>query len=116
MSVGLPSDAQDKRCWQDFPNFAEAEKAGAIILRQDVKLLDNIVKMGVDTVFDGPQQLSRPMKRREPVKMQQPHARGFDAMQWYLMIFRMATRGVNARQQPAAGADKAFAVRMAEHP
>ena len=48
MSVGRPGDPNDKRTWQDFASFAEAEAAGALLLRQDVKLLDHIVKLGVD--------------------------------------------------------------------
>lgn len=48
MSVGTPNDIQDRRTWQDYPSYAEAEKAGALVLRQDVRLLDNIVKLGVD--------------------------------------------------------------------
>lgn len=47
MSVGKPSDPKDQRNWQDFVSYAEAEKAGALLLRQDVRLLDNIVKLGV---------------------------------------------------------------------
>ncbi|GKW49026.1 beta-ketoacyl-ACP synthase III [Halomonas sp. NCCP-2165] len=45
MSVG---QAPDGRTWQDFATYAEAEAAGALLLRQDVRLLDNIVKLGVD--------------------------------------------------------------------
>jgi len=48
MSVGAPTDAGDSRTWQDFPTFAAAESAGALLLRQDVRLLDNMVKLGVD--------------------------------------------------------------------
>ncbi|MCG7602104.1 beta-ketoacyl-ACP synthase III [Halomonas sp. McH1-25] len=48
MSVGNPSDPRDNRTWQDFPTYAEAEAAGALLIRQDVRLLDNIVKLGVD--------------------------------------------------------------------
>ncbi|WLD57956.1 beta-ketoacyl-ACP synthase III [Salinispirillum sp. LH 10-3-1] len=48
MSVGSPTDPNDHRTWQDFPTYAEAEAAGALLLRQDVRLLDNIVKLGVD--------------------------------------------------------------------
>ncbi len=46
MSVGqVPGDANT---WQDYATYAEAEAAGALLLRQDVRLLDNIVKVGVD--------------------------------------------------------------------
>lgn len=48
MSVGQPSDPHDHRTWQDFPTYAEAEAAGALLLRQDIRLLDQIVKLGVD--------------------------------------------------------------------
>lgn len=48
MTVGQPSDASDSRTWQDFATYADAEAAGALLLRQDVRLLDNIVKLGVD--------------------------------------------------------------------
>lgn len=48
MSVGKPSDASDTRTWQDFPSYGEAEAAGSLLIRQDVRLLENIVKLGVD--------------------------------------------------------------------
>lgn len=48
MSVGLPTGDDQPASWQDYPTFAEAEKDGAILLRQDVRLLENIVKLGVD--------------------------------------------------------------------
>jgi len=48
MSVGSPLNSLDHRTWQDFPTYAEAEAAGALLIRQDVRLLDNIVKIGVD--------------------------------------------------------------------
>jgi len=48
MSVGLPRDPQDTRSWQDYPTYAEAEASGALMIRQDVRLLDNVVKLGVD--------------------------------------------------------------------
>lgn len=52
MSVGLPQTSADNdnkpnQTWQDFPTYAEAEQAGALLLRQDVRLLDNIVAVGV---------------------------------------------------------------------
>jgi 3-oxoacyl-[acyl-carrier-protein] synthase-3 len=37
-----------ERSWQDYPTYAEAEKAGALLIRQNLRLLDNIVKVGVD--------------------------------------------------------------------
>lgn len=48
MAIGRPTDGHDTRTWQDFDTYAEAEAAGALLLRQDVRLLDNIVKLGVD--------------------------------------------------------------------
>jgi 3-oxoacyl-[acyl-carrier-protein] synthase-3 len=48
MSIGRPADGADPRTWQDFPTYAAAEQAGALLLRQDVRLLERIVKVGVD--------------------------------------------------------------------
>lgn len=48
MSVGAATDPEDTRSWQDFPTYAAAEAAGALLIRQDVRLLENIVKLGVD--------------------------------------------------------------------
>ena len=48
MGIGTPTDRADERTWQDFATYAEAEAAGALLIRQDVRLLDNIVKLGVD--------------------------------------------------------------------
>lgn len=48
MSIGSPADPADGRSWQDFPTYAEAEAAGALLIRQDVRLLENMVKLGVD--------------------------------------------------------------------
>lgn len=52
MSVGLPqsdttAEREHQKTWQDFTTYAEAEQAGALLLRQDVRLLDNIVSVGV---------------------------------------------------------------------
>ena len=41
-------DSADTRSWQDFPTYAEAEAAGALLIRQDVRLLEHILKLGVD--------------------------------------------------------------------
>jgi 3-oxoacyl-[acyl-carrier-protein] synthase III len=46
MSVGAAKETPDKS-WQDYDTYAEAEKAGALLLRQDVRLLENIVSVGV---------------------------------------------------------------------
>lgn len=48
MGIGAPRDSRDARTWQDFPTYAEAEAAGALLIRQDVRLLEHIVKLGVD--------------------------------------------------------------------
>lgn len=48
MGIGTPSDKSDSRTWQDFATYAEAEAAGALLIKQDVRLLENIVKLGVD--------------------------------------------------------------------
>jgi 3-oxoacyl-[acyl-carrier-protein] synthase III len=48
MGIGTPSDARDPRTWQDFPTYAQAEAAGALLIRQDVRLLEQMVKLGVD--------------------------------------------------------------------
>lgn len=46
MSVGQSKDNVHKT-WQDYDTYADAEKSGALLLRQDVRLLDNIVSVGV---------------------------------------------------------------------
>ncbi|MFL0795998.1 MAG: beta-ketoacyl-ACP synthase III [Cellvibrionaceae bacterium] len=46
MSVGAVSSQE--KTWQDYPTYTDAERAGALLIRQDVRLLDNIVKLGVD--------------------------------------------------------------------
>lgn len=49
MSVGSPpQQAEQPASWQDYPTYAEAEANGALLIRQDVRLLENIVKLGVD--------------------------------------------------------------------
>jgi len=48
MSVGSAGRTEDKRTWQDYNTYAEAEKDGALLLRQDVRLLENLMRMGVD--------------------------------------------------------------------
>lgn len=46
MSVGMPKTGSGS--WQDYPSYGDAERAGALLMRQDVRLLDNMVKLGVD--------------------------------------------------------------------
>ena len=48
MSVGSSGRIGETKTWQDYDSYAEAERQGALLLRQDVRLLDNIVRMGVD--------------------------------------------------------------------
>jgi 3-oxoacyl-[acyl-carrier-protein] synthase-3 len=48
MGIGAPTDSSDARTWQDYPTYAEAEAAGALLIRQDVRLLEQMVKLGVD--------------------------------------------------------------------
>ena len=48
MGIGAPADTTDSRTWQDYPTYAEAEAAGALLIRQDVRLLEQMVKLGVD--------------------------------------------------------------------
>jgi 3-oxoacyl-[acyl-carrier-protein] synthase-3 len=48
MGVGRPTDISDKRTWQDFATYAEAETSGALLVRQDVRLLEQVVRLGVD--------------------------------------------------------------------
>jgi 3-oxoacyl-[acyl-carrier-protein] synthase III len=48
MSIGYPRDRSDTRTWQDYATYGEAERAGALLIRQDVRLLEQIVKLGVD--------------------------------------------------------------------
>ena len=48
MSCGTSPEADGYETWQDYPTYAEAEKAGALLLRQNLKVLDNIVKVGLE--------------------------------------------------------------------
>ena len=43
---------KDDKTWLDYPDFESAAKAGAINLKQDVRLLDQMVKLGVDRFFE----------------------------------------------------------------
>ncbi len=36
------------KSWQDYPTYAEAERDGALLIRQNLRILDNIVKVGVE--------------------------------------------------------------------
>jgi 3-oxoacyl-[acyl-carrier-protein] synthase-3 len=48
MGIGATTDPDDTRTWQDFPTYGEAEANGALLIRQDIRLLETIVKLGVD--------------------------------------------------------------------
>lgn len=48
MGIGTPTDPEDARTWQDYATYAEAEAAGALLIRQNVRLLEQMVKLGVD--------------------------------------------------------------------
>lgn len=48
MSVGGTKEYPEGKTWQDYPSYSAAEKAGALLIRQDVRLLENAVKLGVD--------------------------------------------------------------------
>lgn len=48
MGIGTATDPGDSRTWQDYATYAQAEAAGALLIRQDVRLLEQIVKLGVD--------------------------------------------------------------------
>jgi len=43
---------EDEPTWLDYPSYEEASKAGAINLKQDIRLLDKVIKMGVSHYFD----------------------------------------------------------------
>jgi len=38
--------------WLDYPTYREAEEDGAMLLRQDTRLLDHIVKLGVQELLE----------------------------------------------------------------
>lgn len=40
------------KSWYDYANFSEAAQDGAILLKQDVRILDNVVKLGVNRYFE----------------------------------------------------------------
>lgn len=47
MSCGTAQEGAEKS-WQDFPTYADAESDGALLIRQDLKLLDKVVKIGLE--------------------------------------------------------------------
>lgn len=54
MYSGANKDEERKlgRSWYDYPNFAAAAADGAILLKQDLNLLENIVPLGVARYFE----------------------------------------------------------------
>jgi len=46
------SEGRLKRSWYDYPNFTTAAEDGAILLKQDLNLLENIVSLGVARYFE----------------------------------------------------------------
>jgi 3-oxoacyl-[acyl-carrier-protein] synthase III len=47
MSAGQAAQA-DYQSWLDYPTYTEAAEAGAMNLRQDIRLLDDVLKLGVE--------------------------------------------------------------------
>lgn len=53
MYTGKTSNKEeDTRTWLDYPDYESAAKSGALNLKQDVRLLDNVVKQGVVHFFE----------------------------------------------------------------
>ncbi len=53
MFTGKNDNANDKELtWLDYPDYETASKAGAINLKQDIRLLDQVVKTGVAHYFE----------------------------------------------------------------
>ena len=46
------ADGRHGPSWLDYPTYEAAAAEGALYLRQDIRLLDNIVKLGIDTFFE----------------------------------------------------------------
>ncbi len=54
MYAGANKNVEDRlgRSWFDYPNFTSAAEDGAILLKQDFHILENIVKLGVARYFE----------------------------------------------------------------
>ncbi|MDQ3191012.1 MAG: 3-oxoacyl-ACP synthase [Bacteroidota bacterium] len=53
MYVGKTSNKSDSEMsWQDYPDFESASKVGAMNLKQDIRLLDHVIKEGVAHYFE----------------------------------------------------------------
>ncbi len=51
MYAGTADDTADdtaEQSWMHYPSYVEAAKSGAINLRQNIRLLDNVIKLGVE--------------------------------------------------------------------
>ena len=48
MEVGRPTDRTDSRTWLDFSYVRGRRSARRLLIRQDLRLLDNILRLGVD--------------------------------------------------------------------
>ena len=46
------TDGSLGKSWYDYPNFSSAARDGAMLLKQDVRILDNVVKLGVNRYFE----------------------------------------------------------------
>ncbi|MBM4291113.1 MAG: 3-oxoacyl-ACP synthase [Deltaproteobacteria bacterium] len=52
MYAGRSPRSGARASWLDYPTYAEAEADGAMLLRQDTRLLDHIVKLGVQEFLE----------------------------------------------------------------
>lgn len=43
---------KEEQSWLDYPSYEEATKAGAVNLKQDIRQLDDVIKVGVAHYFD----------------------------------------------------------------
>jgi 3-oxoacyl-[acyl-carrier-protein] synthase III len=46
------ADGSLEKSFYDYANFSEAARDGAMLLKQDVRILDNVVKLGVNRYFE----------------------------------------------------------------
>lgn len=46
------ADGSLGKSWYDYPNYSSAARDGAMLLKQDVRILDNVVKLGVNRYFE----------------------------------------------------------------
>src|SRR5690606_22443189 len=45
-------DGSNDKYWLDYPNFSDADAESAINLKQDIKLVNNAVNLGVQHLFE----------------------------------------------------------------